>query len=169
MVGEAKGLPFYERMDPMLKGIPKVISPELMKIMMEMGHGDELVLGDGNFPAVSCAQRIVRADGLDIPVLLGAILQFFPLDSYYSPDSDVKSPVALMEVVPGDTARPTIWEEYRQIVAKHDSQAANFEYVERFAFYERAKKAFAIVATGEKELYANVIVRKGVVGDKSEK
>lgn len=146
-----------------------------MKIMMEMGHGDELVLGDGNFPAVSCAQRIVRADGLDIPVLLDAILQFFPLDSYYPsdsfypPDSDVKSPVALMEVVPGDTARPTIWEEYRRIVAKHNSPAANFECVERFAFYERAKKAFAIVATGEEELYANVIVRKGVVEDEREK
>ena len=141
----------------MLKGIPKVISPELIKIMLEMGHGDELVLGDGNFPAVSCAQRVVRADGLNIPVLLDAILRFYPLDKY------VKAPVALMSVVPGDTVQPTIWEEYRRIVAKYDSQAAGFEFVERFAFYERAKKAFAIVATGEEALYANVILRKGVV------
>ncbi|HEX7715000.1 MAG TPA: L-fucose mutarotase [Bacillota bacterium] len=141
----------------MLKGIPKVISPELIKIMLEMGHGDELVLGDGNFPAVSCAQRVVRADGLNIPVLLDAILRFYPLDKY------VKAPVALMAVVPGDTVQPTIWEEYRRIVAKYDSQAAGFEFVERFAFYERAKKAFAIVATGEEALYANVILRKGVV------
>ena len=141
----------------MLKGIPKVISPELIKIMLEMGHGDELVLGDGNFPAVSCAQRVVRADGLNIPVLLDAILRFYPLDKY------VKAPVALMAVVPGDTVQPTIWEEYRRIVAKYDSQAAGFEFVEPFAFYERAKKAFAIVATGEEALYANVILRKGVV------
>lgn len=143
----------------MLKGIPKVISPELFKIMMEMGHGDELVLGDGNFPAAAYAQRIARADGLSIPVLLEAILQFYPLDSY------VKSPVALMAVAPGDTVQPAIWEEYRRIVAKYDPESAVFEYVERFAFYERAKKAFAIVATGESALYANIILKKGVVAE----
>jgi L-fucose mutarotase len=141
----------------MLKGIPSIISPELLKIMMEMGHGDELILGDGNFPAVSCAQRIVRADGHSVPELLEAILKFYPLDSY------VKSPVGLMAVAPGDTVQPSVWEEYRRIILKYDPKFTDFEYVERFAFYERAKKAFAIVATGESALYANIILKKGVV------
>ena len=117
----------------------------------------ELILADGNFPAASCAQRIVRADGQNIPTLLDGILKFYPLDIY------VKNPVALMAVVPGDTVQPTIWEEYRQIVLKHDPKSAEFEFVERFAFYERAKKAYAIVATSESALYANIILKKGVV------
>jgi L-fucose mutarotase len=141
----------------MLKGIPPIISPELMKTILEMGHGDELVLADGNFPAVSCAQRLIRADGHNVPELLDAILQFFPLDQY------VKQPVGLMAVVPGDPTKPTIWEEYKAIVSKHDPRAADFEFIERFAFYERAKTAFAIVATSEKALYANIILKKGVV------
>lgn len=141
----------------MLKGIPKIISPELLKILMEMGHGDELVIGDGNFPAEAIAQRIVRADGHNIPELLDAILKFFPLDPY------VKQPVALMAVVPGDTVKTPIWDEYQAIVKKYDPKAAEFEYVERFAFYERAERAFAVLATGEAALYANIILKKGVV------
>ena len=141
----------------MLKGIPSILSPELLKILMEMGHGDELVIADGNFPAASIAQRLVRCDGHGIPELLDAILKFFPLDSY------VDHPVALMEVVPGDPVEPVIWEEYKAIVRKYDEKAADFEYVERFAFYERAKKAYAVVATGEQALYANIILKKGVV------
>ncbi len=141
----------------MLKGIPPILSPELMKVMLEMGHGDELVLADGNFPAASCAQRLVRCDGHHVPELLEAMLQFFPLDPY------VAKPVGLMAVVPGDTVKPTIGDEYRTIVQKHAPQAADFELIERFAFYERAKHAFAIVATSEKALYANIILKKGVV------
>ena len=141
----------------MLKGISPVISPELIKILMEMGHGDELVIADGNFPAASIAQRLVRADGLDVPRLLDAILQFFPLDQY------VEKPVALMAVVPGDTYKPVIWDEYRSIVKKHESNFTDFEYVERFAFYERAKKAYAVLASSEMALYANIILKKGVV------
>ncbi|HHY83202.1 MAG TPA: L-fucose mutarotase [Clostridiales bacterium] len=141
----------------MLKGIPSVLSPELLKILMEMGHGDEIVIADGNFPAASIAQRLVRCDGHGVPVLLDAILKLFPLDSY------VEHPVILMEVVPGDPVKPVIWDEYRAIVKKHDENAADFEHVERFAFYERAKKAYAVVATGEKALYANIILKKGVV------
>lgn len=141
----------------MLKHIPKILSPDLMKIMLEMGHGDELVLGDGNFPATAYARRLVRADGHNIPELLDAILQFFPLDPY------VAKPVGLMAVVPGDTVVPTIWDEYKAIAQKHEPNAANIEFIERFAFYERAKQAFAIVATGEKALYANIILKKGVV------
>ncbi|TCL76276.1 L-fucose mutarotase [Hydrogenispora ethanolica] len=141
----------------MLKGIPKIISPELLKILMEMGHGDELVIGDGNFPAASCARRLVRADGHGVPELLDAILKLFPLDPY------VPAPVGLMAVVPGDTVQPVIWEEYRRIVERYDPKAAEPEFIERFAFYERAKQAYAIVATGEAALYANIILKKGVV------
>jgi L-fucose mutarotase len=140
----------------MLKQIPSVLSPDLLKILMEMGHGDEIVIADGNFPSASIAQRLVRSDGNMVPQLLDAILKFFPLDPY------VELPVALMAVVPGDTYKPTIWDTYREIIKKHE-KFSDFEYVERFAFYERAKKAFAVIATSETALYANVILKKGVV------
>ncbi len=140
----------------MLKGIPKILSPQLLAILMEMGHGDELVIGDGNFPAAAYAQRLVRADGHHVPELLDAILKLYPLDPY------VKSAVFLMEVVPGDPVKTPIWDEYRQIVKKYEPKA-EFENIERFAFYERAKKAYAILATGESALYANIILKKGVV------
>jgi L-fucose mutarotase len=142
----------------MLKGIPTIISPELMKVLMDMGHGDELVIADGNFPAAANARRLVRADGHGVPELLDAILTFLPLDDR------VEKPVALMAVMKGDPTKPTIWEKYRGIVASHDHRAADFEFVERFAFYERASKAFAVLATSEAALYANVILKKGVIG-----
>ena len=141
----------------MLNGIPSIISPELLKILMEMGHGDELVIADGNFPAVSIAQRLVRSDGNMVPELLEAVLRFFPLDPY------VEAPVALMQVVPGDTYKPTIWDTYKKIIQKFPNKNSAIENVERFAFYERAKKAFAVVATSETSLYANIILKKGVV------
>lgn len=144
----------------MLKGIPAIIPPELLKIMMEMGHGDEIVLSDGNFPAAAYAQRLVRCDGHNVPDILEAIMKFFPLDPY------VEAPVALMQVVPGDTAKTPIWDVYKDIVKKHEPLNNKVENVERFAFYERAKKAYAVVATGEKALYANIILKKGVVVDK---
>lgn len=140
----------------MLKNIPSIISPELLKILHEMGHGDEIVIGDGNFPAASNAQRLVRCDGHGVPELLDAILQLLPLDTY------VDSPVALMQVTPGDNVDPVIWKEYRKVVDAHQDNV-NFEEIERYAFYERARKAYAIVATGESALYANVILKKGVV------
>jgi L-fucose mutarotase len=141
----------------MLKNIPPIISPELMKTLMEMGHGDEIVLADGNFPAASVAQRLVRCDGHGVPELLEAILTLFPLDIY------VDRPAALMSVVPGDKTKPTIWEQYRAILKASGEQFSDFEFVERFAFYERAKKAYAVVATSEKALYANIILKKGVL------
>ena len=141
----------------MLKGISPVISPELIKILMEMGHGDEIVLADGNFPAAANARRLVRSDGNGVPELLDAILKLFPLDEY------VSQPVALMEVVPGDPYQPVIWDEYRKIVSANEPKFSDFEYVERFAFYERAREAYAIVASSEKALYANMILKKGVV------
>ncbi|MBN2129072.1 MAG: L-fucose mutarotase [Sedimentisphaerales bacterium] len=141
----------------MLKNIPSILSPELLKTLMEMGHGDEIVLADGNFPAASVAQRLLRCDGHGVPELLEAVLKLFPLDIY------VERPVALMSVVPGDDTKPTIWEQYRTIVADSGEEFSDFEFVERFAFYERAKKAYAVVATSEKALYANVILKKGVL------
>ena len=141
----------------MLKGISPIISPELLKILMEMGHGDELVIGDGNFPAASNARRLVRLDGHGVPEILDAILRLFPLDTY------VEAPVALMQVMPGDPCRPTIWKTYLELADRHEGREVPFEMVERFAFYDRAKTAYAIVASGESALYANIILRKGVV------
>jgi L-fucose mutarotase len=141
----------------MLKGIPNVISPDLLKLLMEMGHGDELVIADGNFPAANLAQRLVRADGLGGATMLDAILQMMPLDQY------VSAPVALMAVVAGDTVKPVIWDEYRAIIVRHEPMFTDFEMVERFAFYERAKKAYAVLATSEAAQYANVILKKGVI------
>ncbi len=142
----------------MLKGIPSIISPELLKILMEMGHGDELVLADGNFPAASKSQRLVRCDGHGIPELLDAILKFYPLDTY------VKKPVALMEVVPGDDYEPVIWEKYEKIVDDHSENKVQFENIERHDFYKRTEKAYAVAATSEDALYANIILKKGVIG-----
>jgi L-fucose mutarotase len=141
----------------MLKGVPNIISPKLLKILMEMGHGDEIVLADGNFPAASVAVRLVRADGHNIPELLEAILKFFPLDIY------VDSAVALMAVVPGDKVKPSIWEKYRATIKKSGEKFEDFEMVERFAFYERAAKAYAVVATSEAALYDNIILKKGII------
>ena len=100
----------------MLKGISPILSPELLKILMEMGHGDEIVIGDGNFPAASIAQRLVRLDGHGVPEILDAILALMPLDTY------VEAPVGLMQVVPGDDVVPEIWEEYRALVKKHEGE-----------------------------------------------
>lgn len=141
----------------MLRGISPVISPDLIKVLMEMGHGDELVIADGNFPSASIAQRLVRADGLGCVILLDAILRLFPLDQY------IEKPVALMAVVAGDPYKPVIWDDYRTVVQKHETNFIDFDYVERFAFYERSRKAYAVLATSEMALYANIMIKKGVI------
>jgi len=141
----------------MLKNIPNILSPELLQILMEMGHGDELVIADGNFPAATMAKRLVRLDGHGVPEVLEAVLKLFPLDTY-----DDK-PVGLMEVVPGDKVEPTIWNDYEKIINESGEPFDSFGFIERFKFYERAKEAFAVVATSEAALYANVILKKGVV------
>lgn len=138
----------------MLKGIPKIISPELLKIMMEMGHGDELVIGDGNFPGESISSRCVRCDGHGTGELLEAVLKLFPLDTY-------QKPVYIMEKVKGDTVATPIWDEYKKIIEPYTAE--EIQQIERFEFYERAKKAYAVVMTGESALYANIILKKGVV------
>lgn len=144
----------------MLKGIPGILSPELLKVLCEMGHGDTIVISDGNFPAESVGKDavVIRCDGHGVPELLDAILQLFPLDTY------VENPVHLMQVVPGDHVQTPIWDTYRQIIQKYDPRGQNaVGQFERFAFYEEAKKAYAIIATGEKALYANIMLQKGVV------
>lgn len=139
----------------MLKNISPVLSPELLKILMEMGHGDEIVIGDGNFPAASVAQRLVRLDGHGVNEILDAILRLMPLDTY------VEAPVGLMDN--GDSEnRPPIWADYEKTVKENEGNK-KFELIERFAFYERAKKAYAVIATGETAIYANIILKKGVV------
>lgn len=142
----------------MLKGIPDIISPDLLKIMHEMGHGDDLVISDANYPAASNAQRLIRCDGHGTTELLDAILQLFPLDSY------VEYPVSLMQVVPGDPTIPEIQDEIKKVVIKQEGRGEKvIEYVERFSFYEKAKKAYAIVATTERKLYGCMIIKKGVI------
>jgi L-fucose mutarotase len=143
----------------MLKNIPPILSPELLKVLCEMGHGDEIILADGNFPAESIGKDaiVIRADGHGTVELLEAILQFLPLDQY------VENPVALMKVVDGDPCKPTIWDSYKQKLNESGNDPAKIEMVERFAFYERAHHAYAIIATGESAIYANVLLKKGVV------
>lgn len=143
----------------MLKGISPLLSPELLKVLCEMGHGDELVIADGNFPAESIGKNaaVIRADGHGVPELLDAILQLIPLDQY------VDQPAALMKVVPGDPVVAVIWDEYRALLKKHGEDPDKVEMMERFAFYDRAKNAYAVIATGETAIYANVLLKKGVV------
>ena len=143
----------------MLKGVPAVISPELLKILMEMGHGDELCIGDGNFPGAAIAKstvsgELLRADGHTATEMLEAILKLFPLDTY-------APPLYIMKKVDGDTVETPIWDEFAEIVKPYTS--ASLEQLERFEFYERAKKSYAVLMTGETALYANIIIKKGVV------
>lgn len=144
----------------MLKGISPVISPELLKALAQMGHGDELIIADGNFPCHSVGKNsiVIRADGHGVPEMLDAILKLIPLDTY------TEKPVALMEVVKGDTCgTPEIWQTYEEILNKHEPDHHETQFIERFAFYERAKDAYLIIATGEKAIYANILLKKGVV------
>ena len=146
----------------MLKGIPKILSPELLKVLCEMGHSDRIVIADGNFPSASMGKDgiVIRMDGHGVPEILDAILQVFHLDSY------VEKPVNLMELMSNDVGRieTPIWDVYKDIVAKHDERGADaVGCIERFAFYEESKTAYAIIATGESAVYANVMLQKGVV------
>ena len=144
----------------MLKGIPPILSPELLKALCEMGHGDELVIADGNFPSHSVGKNslVVRLDGHGTTEVLEAVLKVLPLDAYS------EKPVALMEVVPGDTCpTPVIWQDYEDVLHHYEPDHCDIERMERFAFYERAKKAYLIIATGETAIYANVLLKKGVV------
>lgn len=144
----------------MLKGIPDILSPELLKTLCEMGHSDRLVISDGNFPAESMGKncKVIRMDGHGVPELLEAILKVFPLDTY------TDKPVSLMEKVSGDTVETPIWEEFAKIIERNDNRGREIiGNIERFAFYEEAKTSYLIIATSEKALYANIMLQKGVV------
>ena len=146
----------------MLKGIPKIISPELLKILSEMGHGDRICIGDGNFPAESVGKNsiVIRADGLGCAEMLEAILKLFPLDRH------VEKSVFLMELTPGDVGKvkTPIWDRFAEIVSDADDRGADtIGYLERFEFYKEAAKCYCVVATGEGALYGNVMIQKGVI------
>jgi L-fucose mutarotase len=140
----------------MLKGIPDVISPDLLKILDEMGHGDELVIGDSNFPSASNAKRLVRCDGNRMTLILDAILKLFPLDIY------TDKSITLMKS--GNNSVPEIYSEVKDIILQYDDRGEEtIDYIDRFKFYEKAKNAYAIVASSERKLYGCVIIRKGVI------
>ena len=147
----------------MLKNIPAILSPELLAVLDEMGHGDRICIGDGNFPGASMAAAegaiLVRADGHGVKDLLDAILQVIPLDAY------VETPAMVMAVAPQDAGLEVpIIDEYKQIVAKYDERGAKaFGEYERFEFYDNAKQCYCILQSGETEIYANIILQKGVV------
>ena len=137
-----------------------MLSPELLKVLCEMGHSDTIVIADGNFPAETMGKNgiVIRMDGHGVPEILEAILQVFPLDQY------VDKPVSLMERVPGDNADVSIWKKYEELIDQAEERGkALIQKVERFAFYEEAKKAYAVIATSETSQYANVILQKGCV------
>jgi L-fucose mutarotase len=141
----------------MLKGISPVLSPDLLRAIAAMGHGDELVIGDCNFPAETMGKCCIRADGVRGTEILDAILSLFPLDTF------VDTPVTLMKVVPGTfDGEPPVWKEFRSIVDTYQKDV-KFAYIDRFEFYERAKNAYGVVATTERALYACVIIKKGTL------
>jgi len=147
-----------------LKGIPRVINPALLAALARMGHGDEIVLADANFPSASVGACTtlgaeIRVDGTGIPELLEAIMALLPLDP-------VAKNTIFMEMMPEHKAagwKTPVWDVYKGVIAAA-GEAAAVEEVERMAFYERAKKAFVVVATGEKALYGNLILKKGIIG-----
>ena len=139
----------------MLKNVPKILSPELLKILAEMGHGDEILIADGNFPSASNAQRLVRADGHGGVEILKAVLTMIPLDTY------AEQNFILMETTQGDPT-PTIWAEYFDVANAMDDNLREGT-MERQAFYERSRKAYAIIATGESAIYTNILIKKGVI------
>lgn len=144
----------------MLKGIPKILSPEMLKVLCEMGHGDRIMIGEGNFPTESVGKDsvILRCDGHNVPELLDAVLTLMPLDL------SVEKPVYLMAVPDGVIADTSIWKTYEKIISAHDARGVDtVGFYERFEFYDQAKKCYALVATGEEKLYANIMLQKGVV------
>ncbi len=144
----------------MLKGIPEILSPDLLKVLAEMGHGDKIVISDGNFPSASMGKNgvVIRCDGHGVPELLDAILKLFPLDTF------VEKPVTLMKVVPGQEVATPIWDTYNEIISRYDERGKDaVQFIERFDFYEEAKKSYAVIATSERALYACMILQKGVL------
>ncbi len=141
----------------MLRGISPQIGPELLDVLYRMGHGNELVLGDAHFTGESLNKRVIRADGLSIPSLLDAILPLFPLDDF------VEHPVIMMQAVPRDRADPQVERGYREVIDRYYPDTAPIHFMERFAFYDRAREAFAVVMSGDTAKYGNIIITKAVI------
>jgi L-fucose mutarotase len=141
----------------MLRGIDPILSPELLRILRAMGHGDEIALVDANFPAEASAREFVRLDGIDATRVLRAVLSVMPLDNF------VPDPALSMQMVDDPLGVPPVVAEFQQIVDTVADNPARIVPLERFAFYERARGAFAVVQTGERRLYGNIIVKKGVL------
>jgi len=141
----------------MLLGISPLISPDLLAILSRMGHGDEIVFADSNFPGETYNKRVLRADGIKIPALLDAILPLFVLDSY------VESPLMMMAAVSGDQLEPEVEISYRNAIDRHWPETPPITRIDRFDFYERVKQAYAVIMTGETVKYGNIILKKGVI------
>lgn len=139
----------------MLKNISPLISPQLLKTLAEMGHGDEIIFSDAHFPAHSMGPKVIRADGLRVSDLLAAIIPLFELDSY-------APPLVMMVAVEGDTLDASVEQRYLQALSSPDRHDLSITRIDRFAFYERAQKTFAIVITGETAKYGNILLKKGV-------
>jgi len=140
----------------MLKGISPFVGPDLLATLCRMGHGDAIVLADAHFPGHSVHHLVHRADGVRIPALLDGLLPLLAIDDF------IDNPVRMMAPVPGDTADPSVANAYRELLDRHSPGLPPIEMVERFAFYEQAREAFAIVMTGDTARYANLILTKGV-------
>jgi L-fucose mutarotase len=141
----------------MLKHLDPLLTPDLLQVLAAMGHGDELVIVDANFPAVSTAQRLIRLDGVSATRALQAVLSLLPLDEF------VESPAAVMQVVDAPEAVPEVVQEFKRIVNAAEGKDIKVAAIERFKFYERSRSAFALIATGETRLYGNVILKKGII------
>ena len=141
----------------MLIGISPILSPELLSVLYRMGHGDEIVLADAHFPGETFNKSIIRADGIQIPELLDAIMPLFPLDEY------VDSPIIMMAAVEGDRLEPKVEKSYLEKISRYWKDQIKIKRIERFTFYDRTKSAFAVVMTGETSKYGNIILKKGVV------
>lgn len=140
----------------MLKGISKFMSPELIAVLYRMGHGDEIVLADAHFPGHTLGPQVIRADGVTVTQLIDAIMPLFELDNY-------AAPLVMMDFVSGDQPDLTVEQDYMKAIRQHSLAAKSPERIERHAFYDRARKAFAIVMSGETRKYGNLILKKGVV------
>lgn len=144
----------------MLKGINPVLSPELLHAIRAMGHGDEIVIADANFPATSNARRLIRLDGVDAVTTTDAILSLMPLDTF------VDNAAFVMQVVGKPKESPPVYADFQRAIDRHE-KGFKLGRIERFKFYERAKQAFAIIATGETRFYGNLLLVKGVIPPKS--
>ena len=142
----------------MLKGVSKILSPELLKVLCEMGHGDEIVIADANFPSETFGKKVIRADGISGTNMLDAVLSVLPLDTYSNPN------MILMQLMDCDVGKvnPEIWGQYKEIAINKDKNV-KVGNIDRFDFYDRAKGAYAVIATGEEAVYANIILKKGVI------